>query len=103
MRAVIVGLGLLILALPAAASSNSQRGAELFNTSGCRHCHSIDRVGGHIGPDLSNVGAILTKKAIRKQIIDGGKQMPPFRHVLKRAEINDLVAYLHARDAKPLK
>lgn len=103
MKAAIVALSLLVAALPAAAASRIQRGAELFDASGCRHCHTIDQTGGHMGPDLSNVGSVLTQNGIRKQIMNGGKQMPPFGHVLDRKEIKDLVAYLHSRHTGPAK
>ena len=86
---------------PALAASRSQRGAALFATSGCQHCHSINHVGGKKGPDLSNVGRTVKKAAIRKQIVEGGGGMPAFGEVLQPAEIKDLVAYLHACREKP--
>jgi mono/diheme cytochrome c family protein len=83
-------------------SSRKQReqGAALFASSGCQHCHSIAGVGGHRGPDLSNVGRIKSKTAIRHQIINGSAVMPSFRDVLAPAEIDDLVAYLHSCRSK---
>lgn len=96
MKERIAVLALLVAVCPALASSRSQRGAALFAASGCQHCHSMNHVGGKKGPDLSNVGRRLHQAALRKQIIDGGAQMPPFGEVLKPAEIRDLVAYLHS-------
>lgn len=85
-------------ALPSLASSRSQRvhGGMVFNTSGCLHCHRINGVGGHKGPDLSGVGKTMKKSAIRKQILQGGEEMPPFREVLEPRDVKDLVAYLHS-------
>ena len=84
------------------ASSGNQRqhGAELFTASGCRHCHTIQNVGGHKGPDLSGVGRRLTNTQIRMQILQGGNQMPPFVNDLESEEVNDLVAYLRTCRAK---
>ncbi len=83
-------------------SSRKQRmqGAEVFASSGCQHCHSISGVGGHRGPDLSGVGRIASKTAIRHQIVYGSDVMPAFRDVLEPAEINDLIAYLHSCRSK---
>lgn len=92
---------LLAASCPAFASSRTQRGAELFASSGCGHCHSINHVGGKKGPDLSNIGRTVKKAAIRKQILEGGNGMPPFEQVLQPAEIKDLVAYLHSCRRKP--
>jgi mono/diheme cytochrome c family protein len=85
------------------ASSRSQRerGAAVFAANGCGHCHSIHKVGGHKGPDLSGIGRILSKTKIREQILHGGKEMPAFTDDLEPAEVNDLVAYLRSCRDKP--
>ena len=87
---------------PFAFSSAKKRGAAVFADNGCQHCHTIRGQGGAKGPDLSGVGRTLNKDQIRTQILQGGRQMPPFADVLKKAETDDLVAYLHScRDKKP--
>lgn len=91
---------ILVAAFPllAVASSPSQRarGAAVFADSGCQHCHSIHNVGGHTGPDLSNVGKRKTESQIRHQIVYGSKIMPPFGNILQRRQLNDLLAYLRS-------
>ena len=69
------------------ASSQSQRehGAAVFAANGCTHCHSIHKVGGHKGPDLSGVGRVLSKTKIRAQILHGGNEMPSFTDDLEPA------------------
>ena len=96
---------LLILSLPLLASSKEQltRGAALFASSGCQHCHTIDGAGGHRGPDLSSVGRTAKKSAMRSQIVNGSRIMPAFGDVLEAHEIDDLIAYLHSCRAKPAK
>ncbi|MBB5339928.1 c-type cytochrome [Tunturiibacter gelidoferens] len=88
--------------LPASAESAKQRGAAIFVDNGCQHCHTIRKVGGIKGPDLSGVGHTLNKAQIRTQILKGGREMPSFADILKATEVDDLVAYLHScRDKKP--
>ena len=86
---------------PAFAESAKQRGATVFVVNGCQHCHTIHKVGGEKGPDLSGVGHKLNKTQIRTQIVQGGREMPSFAEILKTSEVDDLVAYLHScRDKK---
>ena len=95
-------VGLLVSCSSVFASSRKERdeGAALFASSGCQHCHTVGNVGGHRGPNLSGVGRIKSKSAIRKQIVGGSNIMPPFGEVLKPAEIDDLVAFLHSCRSK---
>jgi mono/diheme cytochrome c family protein len=71
-------------------------GAAVFAESGCQHCHTIQNVGGKKGPDLSGVGRRLDESQLKKQIMDGGKQMPSFADILKESEADDLVSYLQS-------
>jgi mono/diheme cytochrome c family protein len=106
MKSWLLGLCLiLVCGSQLFASSRSQRehGAAVFASSGCQHCHSIHKVGGHKGPDLSGVGRKLSKDRIRAQILHGGNAMPPFAEDLQPAEVNDLVAYLRSCREKPAK
>jgi ubiquinol-cytochrome c reductase cytochrome b subunit len=72
------------------------RGEAVFDSSGCRHCHSIGGAGGHKGPDLSNVGRTKMKTAIRSQIVYGSREMPEFGDVLEHRDIDDLIAFLRS-------
>lgn len=85
-----------------AGSLKDQRahGAALFDDTGCRHCHTIGDKGGTKGPDLSSVGRQLTAEKIKKQIVEGGKQMPAFGESLQPSEVDDLIAYLRSLKAK---
>ncbi len=80
-----------------ADSSAKQRGAELFATHGCAHCHGPAGVGGGKGPDLQLVRKRMNKEQITLQIHNGGMMMPPFGSSLTDPEIQDLVAYLRAK------
>lgn len=89
----------------ASASSRDHRehGATVFATNGCAHCHRVNNAGGHKGPDLSGVGRTLTGAQIRKQILQGGNEMPSFADDLEAGEVNDLVTYLRSCREKPKK
>jgi mono/diheme cytochrome c family protein len=101
-----VVLSLLVASsLPLLAFSKVQRtrGAALFASSGCQHCHTIGSIGGHRGPNLSNIGRTAKRAAIRNQIVNGSNVMPAFGDVLKSDEIEDLIVYLHSCREKPAK
>jgi mono/diheme cytochrome c family protein len=92
----------IIAPAPASASSDSaRRGAELFASTGCVHCHGATRVGTERGPDLTQVRHHLKPAAIAAQIHDGGKSMPPFGDQLSQQDIADLVAFLRVKPHKP--
>lgn len=93
----------LICASFAFASSRSkrERGAAVFQATGCQHCHTMNNAGGHRGPDPSDIGKRMPKSAMRQQIQNGSKVMPSFKDVLAPGEINDLIAYLHSCRATP--
>ena len=83
-----------------AGSNAKARGAELFNTHGCTHCHGLEGIGGGQGPDLQLVRKRMNKAQIAMQIHNGGKSMPAYGEQLSSAQIDDLVAYLHAKRKK---
>ena len=102
---IIVGATLCV-ALPgsgpwmptvSASSAARDRGAQLFATKGCTHCHGKEGVGGGKGPDLQLVRKRLNAPAITRQIHDGGKEMPAFGESLTPAQIEDLVSYLRSK------
>lgn len=102
---LVILASLLAFSSFAIASSRSQRarGAAVFTESGCQHCHSIKKVGGHKGPDLSGVGRRKSDVALRQQIVYGSKVMPAFGEDLEPNDLNDLIAYLHSCRQKPAK
>jgi mono/diheme cytochrome c family protein len=81
-----------------AAGSNAKAlGAEVFASHGCAHCHGVNGVGGGQGPDLQLVRKRMNKAQIARQIHDGSKEMPAYGDQLSSVQIDDLVAYLHAK------
>jgi mono/diheme cytochrome c family protein len=81
-----------------ADSSAHARGAELFATRGCEHCHGKDGVNGELGPDLQRVRNRMNAAQITKQIREGSKGMPVFGpDQLTDEQVKDLVAYLRTK------
>lgn len=52
---VLLAISSCALAETAAAAGDPGQGRETFEKRGCRICHSIDRTGGAVGPDLTQV------------------------------------------------
>jgi mono/diheme cytochrome c family protein len=87
---------------PVIANSTAKfRGAELFITTGCSHCHGPAGTGGEIGPSLINIRKRMNSAAITRQIHDGGQAMPAFGDQLTPTQIDDLVAYLRSQRKPP--
>jgi mono/diheme cytochrome c family protein len=88
---------------PAHAASKTkaaeEAGAVLFRDKGCAYCHGAGGTGGKKGPDLANLrnDRLWTPANITHQILNGGQKMPPFSDSLTDAEIQQLVAYLRAK------
>jgi ubiquinol-cytochrome c reductase cytochrome b subunit len=88
-------------ALPAVVTQNltgpARQGADLFQTKGCAACHAIAGTGGKRGPDLSTIGAQLTRDELTWRILNGGRNMPPFANNVTPEELNALVDFLLTR------
>ncbi len=96
--AAVLTLGLLSGShVVSAASKPAERGAEIFHTHGCAHCHGENGVGGGRGPDLQLVRKRLSGTSIAQQIHDGGKGMPAYADQLSDTEVDDLVTFLKTK------
>ena len=86
-----------------ASSPVELQGAAVFQNKSCRNCHALDRVGGRRGPDLSRVGARLTRDQLIDQISNGtpgGGNMPAYGKQISPAEMSVLVAFLSSLRAE---
>jgi len=73
------------------------RGAQLFETVGCRGCHKLDGVGGNIGPELDRVGARRSPDWLRQHFlapaaVTPGSGMPPQKFA--EADIEAIVLFM---------
>lgn len=76
----------------------SQQAPQLF-AQNCAVCHTINGVGGSVGPDLSREGSLRTLDFLQSFITDPasvvpGATMPSFKNVLSSDQIKDIAAYL---------
>jgi putative heme-binding domain-containing protein len=55
---------------------DASRGAQLYQTSGCAACHTINGRGGPTGPDLTDIGARSSPGYLRQAIIDPQADLP---------------------------
>ncbi|WP_237724785.1 c-type cytochrome [Deinococcus alpinitundrae] len=73
------------------------RGAALFHRQSCILCHQIDGQGGSRGPNLSQVGARLSRDQLVWRIQNGAASMPPYAGVLTAQQLRDVVGFLATR------
>jgi cytochrome c oxidase cbb3-type subunit III len=57
-------------------TGDPQKGKEVYASSGCASCHSIDGKGGDSGPDLSNMGSVRAPSFMRDEILNPGANKP---------------------------
>jgi len=49
---------------------DAKRGRLVFNTTGtCHKCHVVNRIGRHLGPDLSEIGSKLSRQAMLESVL----------------------------------
>ena len=59
-------------------STQAQLGREVWNKNNCQTCHQLYGQGGHLGPDLTNLGAKIPALALDAILKSGPKQMPVY-------------------------
>jgi hypothetical protein len=83
-------------------NAKAQRIGEADFMANCAICHYHDSKDRKVGPGLSGLfknprlpdsGLTTDEKTVREQILNGGKKMPPFRH-LKKEQITAIIEYL---------
>ena len=77
------------------------QGAELYNQSGCTHCHGVTGSGTDKGPSLRGVRRRITAAQIERQIVNGGQEMPAFGSTLDHKQVQNLVAFLREKTPFP--
>jgi mono/diheme cytochrome c family protein len=77
-------------------TDNAVLGKQIWQRENCTVCHSIYGLGGHIGPDLTNLSSKKGNDYTRAMILHGNGKMPAF--YLNDSEIDALCAYFHYID-----
>ena len=92
-------LALAVLVVPGVASAQDAvaRGKQQFVTQGCYGCHTVEKSGTPIGPDLSKIGGKYPHAALVRWLRDPSAEraaahMPKL--TLTEDEIASLAAYL---------
>lgn len=70
----------------------AQEGKILYQNKNCTSCHQLYGLGGHLGPDLTNVSGKRSVAYIEAFLRNGTKVMPNFN--LTQNEIEALTAFL---------
>jgi ubiquinol-cytochrome c reductase cytochrome b subunit len=73
------------------------QGALVFQNKNCRNCHALEGQGGRRGPDLTAVGARLTRDQLIDQVSNGtpgGGNMPAYGKQVRPAEMTALADFL---------
>ena len=102
-----------VLSLSRAASrrvtGSAERGAAVYQTTGCGSCHAIDGRGGILGPELSTIGGRRGSVYLREAIVKPAASHPPGYLVVRAVptggadvrgiRVNEDVFWIHIRDA----
>jgi len=102
-----------VLSLSRSASrrgtGNAERGAEVYQTTGCGSCHVVGGRGGILGPELTTIGGRRGSVYLREAIVTPAASHPPGYLVVRAVPIagaevrgirvNEDVFWIHIRDA----
>ncbi len=72
-------------------------GSEVWRAAGCGTCHSIYGLGGHTGPDLTNIMRWRGAAYVQAVLLSGRPGMPAFPE-LAGGDVTNLFAYLAFMD-----
>ena len=103
----IVGLGLVVAlaAVPPRVlpQDRAEQGRREFMQQGCHGCHTVQRLGTPIGPDLSRIGAKYSESYLKAWLRDPAQQRPT-AHMpkleLTDAQIAVLAAFLASLNSR---
>lgn len=83
-----------LLAVPGAPSQESR---SAWLAMGCQTCHSIYGLGGHTGPDLTDVTSRVPREYIEAVVRSGARGMPAFE--VEDEKLARIIEYLASIDA----
>ena len=73
------------------------QGALVFQNKNCRNCHALEGTGGKRGPDLTSIGARLTRDQLIDQVSNGtpgGGNMPAYGKQIGPEEMDALADFM---------
>ena len=88
---------------------NAERGATVYQSSGCGSCHVVEGRGGILGPELTTIGGRRGAVYLREAIVTPAASHPPGYLVVRAVaaggaqvrgiRVNEDVFWIHIRDA----
>ena len=88
---------------------NAERGAAVYQSSGCASCHIVEGRGGILGPELTGIGGRRGQVYLREAVVKPAASHPPGYLVVRAVPINGAevrgirvnedVFWIHIRDA----
>ncbi|MEJ2324989.1 MAG: c-type cytochrome [Nitrospirota bacterium] len=94
----LISLAMVLPGIAIAGESDIAAGKKIYSNSGCIACHTINSVGGKLGPDLTHIGSKENSAWLEEQVKDPkahfpNSVMPAFKRMSKK-ELDQLVDYL---------
>jgi len=96
-------------AVPHPVAGNVQRGAELYQSTGCASCHAVDGRGGIVGPELTSIAARRGPAYLRESIVKPAashpigylvvRAVPKSGAEVRGTRVNEDVFWISIRDA----
>lgn len=77
-------------------TGKESRGQKIWRDNNCIACHSLYGVGGHLGPDLTNVSSRFGDRYITQTIKYGRGKMPGYK--MSKVEIESVILFLEKFD-----
>jgi putative heme-binding domain-containing protein len=88
---------------------NAERGAAVYQSTGCGSCHAVEGRGGILGPELTTIGGRRGAAYLREAIVKPAASHPPGYLVVRAVpasgseirgiRLNEDVFWIHIRDA----
>jgi cbb3-type cytochrome oxidase cytochrome c subunit len=94
---LLMSLGVVAVVSVAAQEPAGGPGRALFMEQGCYGCHTLEKLGTPIGPDLSRIGRKYSEPALERWLHDPASQKPTAhmpRIELAETEAKALAAFL---------
>ena len=94
---------------PRSGPGNAERGAALYQSSGCASCHVVEGRGGILGPELTTIGSRRGSVNLRESVVTPASSHPPGYLVVRAVpnsgpevrgiRVTEDVFWIHIRDA----